>query len=336
VRRGAPAIQTSNRTAGGACRRFNLHTLGLMADKPRRLGRGLEALIGAASAPPHVPTPTVSAATVPESPLRQIALDRIRPNPFQPRKEFREEDLTQLQSSLAATGLLQPITVRQAGDHFELIAGERRLRAATRLGWTEIPAIVKDYDDKALLTLALVENLQRADLNPIEEAEGYSRLVSEFDLTQQEVATIVGKDRSTVANSLRLLNLPAAIRAMVQESRLTVGHARALLAITSERVMVDLAREAVAKNLSVRDVERRVKQATTSTRPPSTKAAGTTDSARSAEIRRVTERLRRRLQTDVAVDIDEKDRGQLRITFYSADDLNRLIELITGHTTEDL
>jgi ParB family transcriptional regulator, chromosome partitioning protein len=135
---------------------------------------------------------------------------------------------------------------------------------------------------------------------------------------------------------LRLLNLPAAIRAMVQESRLTVGHARALLAITSERVMVDLAREAVAKNLSVRDVERRVKQATTSTRPPSTKAAGTIDSARSAEIRRVTDRLRRRLQTDVAVDIDEKDRGQLRITFYSADDLNRLIELITGHTTEDL
>jgi ParB family chromosome partitioning protein len=307
-----------------------------MADKPRRLGRGLEALIGTASGSVQTPTPIASAAAVPESPLRQIALDRIRPNPFQPRKEFREEDLTQLQSSLAATGLLQPITVRQAGDHFELIAGERRLRAATRLGWTEIPAIVKDYDDKALLTLALVENLQRADLNPIEEAEGYSRLVSEFDLTQQEVATIVGKDRSTVANSLRLLNLPAAIRAMLQESRLTVGHARALLAITSERVMVDLAREAVAKNLSVRDVERRVKQATTSTRPPSTKPVGTTDSARGAEIRRVTDRLRRRLQTDVAVDIDEKDRGQLRITFYSADDLNRLIELITGHTTEDL
>jgi ParB family chromosome partitioning protein len=244
--------------------------------------------------------------------------------------------LTQLQSSLAATGLLQPITVRQAGDHFELIAGERRLRAATRLGWTEIPAIVKDYDDKALLTLALVENLQRADLNPVEEAEGYSRLVAEFDLTQQEVATIVGKDRSTVANSLRLLNLPVVIRVMLQESRLTVGHARALLAITSERVMVDLARETVAKNLSVRDVERRVKQATTSTRPPSTKPTGTTDSARGAEIRRVTDRLRRRLQTDVIVDIDEKDRGQLRITFYSADDLNRLIELITGHTAEDL
>jgi ParB family chromosome partitioning protein len=226
--------------------------------------------------------------------------------------------------------------VRRADDHFELVAGERRLRAATRLGWTDIPAIVKEYDDKALLTLALVENLQRADLNPIEEAEGYSRLVSEFHLTQQEVAAIVGKDRSTVANSLRLLNLPAAIRSMVQESRLSVGHARALLAIPSERVMVDLARETVAKNLSVRDVERRVKQATVSARPPNTTSPGTTDAARGAEIRRVTERLRRRLQTDVAVDIDDKDRGQLRITFYSADDLNRLIELITGHTTEDL
>src|SRR5678815_6111829 len=187
-----------------------------MADKPRRLGRGLEALIGTASSQVQIPTPTAStaAAAVPESPLRQIALDRIRPNPFQPRKEFREEDLTQLQSSLAATGLLQPITVRQAGDHFELIAGERRLRAATRLGWTEIPAIVKDYDDKALLTLALVENLQRADLNPIEEAEGYSRLSSDFALTQQEIAEVVGKDRSTVANSLRLLHLPAVVRRM--------------------------------------------------------------------------------------------------------------------------
>ncbi len=314
-----------------------------MADKPRRLGRGLEALLGttpapasrSAAAPGAAVQSAATAVVLPESPLRQIPIEQIRPNPFQPRKEFREEDLAQLQASIAATGLLQPITVRRADDHFELIAGERRLRAATRLGWADIPAIVKDYDDKALLTLALVENLQRADLNPIEEAEGYSRLVAEFDLTQQEVAAIVGKDRSTVANSLRLLNLPAPIREMVQASRLSVGHARALLAIPSERVMIDLAREAVAKNLSVRDIERRVKQATTSARPPSTTSAKT-DTARVAEVRRVTDRLRRRLQTDVTVDIDDKDRGQLRITFYSADDLNRLIELITGHTTEDL
>jgi ParB family chromosome partitioning protein len=172
-------------------------------------------------------------------------------------------------------------------------------------------------------------------LNPIEEAEGYSRLVAEFDLTQQDVATVVGKDRSTVANALRLLNLPAVVRRLLQEGRLSVGHARALLAIPTERVMVDLAREAVAKNLSVREVERRVKQATTSARQP-TAAPEKNGAARAAELRRLTDRLRRRLQTDVAVDIDDKDRGQLRINFYSADDLNRLIELITGHTTEDV
>jgi ParB family chromosome partitioning protein len=309
-----------------------------MSDKPRRLGRGLEALLGTPTAPSSAPlsTPSVAAASTatPELPFRKIAIQQIRPNPFQPRKEFRDEELAQLQASLEANGLLQPVTVRPVGNHYELIAGERRLRAATNLGWTEIPAIVRDYDDQALLTLALVENLQRSDLNPIEEAEGYSRLIAEFDLTQQDVATVVGKDRSTVANSLRLLHLPVAVRRLLQEGRLSVGHARALLAIPTERVMVDLAREAVAKNLSVREVERRVKQATTSVRQP-TAAPEKNGAARAAEIRRLTDRLRRRLQTDVAVDIDDKDRGQLRINFYSADDLNRLIELITGHTTED-
>lgn len=307
-----------------------------MADKPRRLGRGLEALLGTPTTPTAPPaTSTVPAPPSGDLPYRPIPIAQIRPNPFQPRRDFREEELSQLQASLASTGLLQPITVRPVDNHFELIAGERRLRAATRLGWKEIPAIVRDYDDKDLLTLALVENLQRADLNPIEEAEGYSRLAAEFELTQQDIATIVGKDRSTVANSLRLLNLPAVVRRMVQDGQLSVGHARALLAIPTERVMVDLAREIVAKNLSVRDIERRVKQAGTSARQPHgqrNEAGGT----RAAELRRLTDRLRRRLQTDVAIDIDERDRGHLRVSFYSADDLNRLIELITGHTTEDI
>ena len=305
-----------------------------MADKPRRLGRGLEALLGSSTATTGT-APASGAGPTSEPPYRPIAIPQIQPNPFQPRKEFREDELAQLQASLSANGLLQPITVRRAGNHFELIAGERRLRAATRLGWSEIPAIIKDYDDKALLTLALVENLQRADLNPIEEAEGYSRLSAEFALTQQEIAEIVGKDRSTVANSLRLLNLPAIVRRMLQEGQLSVGHARPLLGLPSERVMIDLAREAVAKDFSVRDVERRVKQAGTSTRQPSA-APQKNGTARSAELRRVTDRLRRRLQTDVTVDIDDKDRGQLRVSFYSADDLNRLIELIVGHTTEDI
>ena len=306
-----------------------------MSDKPRRLGRGLEALIGSLPAAAATGSPAASASASPaDVPYRAIPINQIRPNPFQPRKEFRDDELAQLQASLTANGLLQPITLRRAGNSYELVAGERRLRAATRLGWAEIPAIVKDYDDKALLTLALVENLQRSDLNPIEEAEGYSRLSAEFALTQQEIAEVVGKDRSTVANSLRLLNLPAVVRRMLQDGQLSVGHARALLGITSERVMIDLAREAVAKNYSVRDVERRVKHAGTSTRPPNA-AVQKNGGARNAELRRLTDKLRRRLQTDVAIDIDDKDRGHLRINFYSADDLNRLIELIIGHTTED-
>ena len=305
-----------------------------MADKPRRLGRGLEALLGAT--PVSSPSVPPSAGPYADSPFQQLQVSRIRPNPYQPRREFHDADLAQLEASLKASGLIQPITVRAVGDQYELIAGERRLRAATRLGWSHIPAIVKDYDDRALLTLALVENLQRADLNPIEEAEGYARLITEFQVTQQDVAAAVGKDRSTVANSLRLLNLPASVRRMLQDGQLTVGHARALLALPNERVIVDVAREAVAKDLSVREVERRVKQATTPARPPS---SGPTDrntsTARSAEIRRLTDRLRRRLQTDVTLTVDEKDRGELRIAFYSADDLDRLIELITGHN-EDL
>jgi ParB family chromosome partitioning protein len=306
-----------------------------MSDKPRRLGRGLEALLGNVTPISQAAVQPSAGEPLPESPLKQIPIQRIRPNPFQPRKEFRDEDLAQLQASLSANGLLQPITVRPVGSDFELVAGERRLRAATRLGWTEIPAMVKEYDDKALLTLALVENLQRSDLNPIEEAEGYSRLTAEFRLTQQEVAEVVGKDRSTVANSLRLLNLPAAVRRMLQDGHLSVGHARALLAIPTERVMVDLAREVVAKNLSVRDVERRVKQATPSTRQPNA-SAEKNGSARNAEIRRITDRLRRRLQTDVVVNVDDKNRGHLKISFYSSDDLDRLIELIIGYTTEDV
>ena len=303
-----------------------------MADKPRRLGRGLEALLGATpvtnAAVASPPTPT-------DSPLQRLPITRVLPNPFQPRREFPDAELAQLEASLRESGLLQPISVRPVGDHYELVAGERRLRAATRLGWADIPAIIKDVDDRALLTLALVENLQRADLNPIEEAEGYSRLIAEFHSSQQEVATAVGKDRSTIANALRLLHLPASIRRMLQDGQLAVGHARALLALPNEREMVDIARAAVAKNLSVREVERRVKQATTPARQPNVASPDRAPAARAAEVRRLTDRLRRRLQTDVTLDINETDRGELRIAFYSADDLNRLIELITGHN-EDL
>lgn len=312
----------------------------MSTDKGKRLGRGLEALI--ARAPTRLPVPDASpraadggartASTV-DSPYRAIPLSRIRPNPLQPRKEFRPEELADLESSLRVSGLLQPITVRPAprGDGFELIAGERRFRAAQRLGWTEIPAVVREVDDRLLLSLAMVENLQRSDLNPIEEAEGYDQLIRDFSLTQQEVAEIVGKDRSTIANTLRLLALPASVRRLVWDAALTVGHARALLALGDERSMSDLARAVVAEGLSVREVERRARNAARNTRKggaTATAAAG--GDSRSAELRRLEDQLRKRFGTDLKIVQTAKEKGELRIPFYSNEDFERLLELMLG------
>jgi len=283
-----------------------------------------------------VPRPLDAGARVAaaaESPYRTIPLARIRPNPLQPRKEFRPEELADLESSLRVSGLLQPITVRPAprGEGFELIAGERRFRAAQRLGWTEIPAVVRDVDDRLLLSLAMVENLQRSDLNPIEEAEGYDQLIRDFSLTQQEVAEIVGKDRSTIANTLRLLALPASVRRLVWDGALTVGHARALLALGDERSMSDLARAVVAEGLSVREVERRARNAARGTRKdgagPTAASAG---DSRSAELRRLEDQLRKRLGTDIKIVQTAKEKGELRIPFYSNEDFERLLELMLG------
>lgn len=316
----------------------------MTGDKNRRLGRGLEALLARApnraeqqdeaAARGSVPTPRQ--AVEPVSALRTIPLSQIRPNPLQPRKEFKPEDLADLEASLRVSGLLQPVTVRPAprGGGFELIAGERRLRAAQRIGWTEIPAIVKDVDDRLLLSLAMVENLQRADLNPIEEAEGYEQLIRDFSLTQQEVADIVGKDRSTVANTLRLLALPATVRRLVWDGQLTVGHARALLGIGDETRIAELAREVVAQGLSVREVERRVREGVRAGSKKTggaglTTTPGATD-ARSAEVRHLEDQLRKHLGTDAKIVQSGKERGELRIPFYSADDFERLLELLLG------
>ena len=298
-------------------------------DKQRRLGRGLEALINSA--------PTIAPARGQESgrdasslPYREIAITDIRPNRFQPRRAFRPEELAELQASIKSAGLLQPITVRPAGsDRFELIAGERRLRAATALGWSKIPAVVKDIDDRTALTLALVENLQRADLNPLEEAEGYQRLVDEFGMTQQQVADMVGKDRSTVANILRILALPASVRRMVAESQLTLGHARALLSFPDERSMAAAARDVIAHGLTVRDVERMARDGAKRPRTP----ASSVD-ARPAEVRRIEAELRKRLQTDVHITLSGKQKGELRVPFYSGDDFERMVDLLLGANRE--
>ena len=305
-------------------------------EKPRRLGRGLEALLTATKATQSTAA-TAEATSTDRSGLQHIPLGQIRPNPFQPRKDFKTEELAELQASMRSSGLLQPITVRPAphgAEGYELIAGERRLRAASQLGWADIPAVVRDIDDKTILTLALIENLQRTDLNPIEEAEGYQRLIQEFSLTQQEVADVVGKDRSTVANILRLLNLPASVRRFVQEGQLTLGHARALLALGNEQRMVDLAREVVAKGLTVRDVEQRARDASTAPkRVPNERAASTPGAAIA---RQVGDQLRRHLQTDVTVSSSDGKRGKIEIVFYSPDDLDRVLDLILGKQREQL
>jgi ParB family chromosome partitioning protein len=294
-------------------------------DKQRRLGRGLEALINSAPtiAPP---APTEAGRGASPSPYREIPITEIRPNRYQPRREFRPEELAELQASIKSTGLLQPITVRPAGpDRFELIAGERRLRAVSALGWSKVPAVVKDIDDRTALTLALVENLQRADLNPLEEAEGYQRLLNEFGMTQQQVAEMVGKDRSTVANILRILALPASVRRMVAESHLTLGHARALLSFTDERAITDAAREVVARGLTVRDVERMAKEG-----PKQPARAAARADTRPAEVRRLEDQLRKKLQTDVHIALSGKQKGELRVPFYSADDLERILDVLLG------
>jgi ParB family transcriptional regulator, chromosome partitioning protein len=306
----------------------------MSADAPRRLGRGLEALITTAKQQRDPSTPAERS----KADLQRLRIQDIQANPFQPRRTFTPEDLADLESSLKASGLIQPITVRaRSGGGYELVAGERRLRAATRLGWAEIPALIRDFDDQAMLTLALVENLQRANLNPLEEAEGYQRLIDEFGLTQQQVGEAVGKDRTTITNLLRVLTLPAPVRQLIQQGQLSAGHARALLALKDERKQTALAQEIVAHGLSVREVEARARgtaavpeQKGPLTRKPIDGPAATNDPA----TRRVEEQLRKRLQTDVSIQQTGNERGVVRISFYSHDDLERVLDLVLGQRSD--
>ena len=298
-------------------------------EKPRRLGRGLEALIPGA----HTPAPAAiapSPAPSASNEYQKLAIDRIRPNPYQPRREFDEGELSELQASLKASGLLQPITVRPSGSGFELVSGERRLRAATRLGWTEIPAIVRPMDDRALLTLALVENLQRADLNAVEEARGYRRLSEEFGLTHAQIAEAVGKDRTSVTSLLRILQLPASVLDLVEKGQLSAGHARTLVSLEDERRALQLATEAVARQLSVRELERRVREIQEPPRAKLATSAPSKPAATSPVIRRMEDELRKRLQTDVRLKLSGAERGTIEVSFYSADDLERVLDVVLG------
>lgn len=294
------------------------------ADKQKRaLGRGLSALIPQAGPAPaaHAAAPE-PVATPRNNGVLKLAIESIRRDNAQPRRHFDEAKLAELTESIKTQGILQPVLVRKEGNGYKLIAGERRWRAAQAAGLKEIPALVREVTEAQAFEFALVENLQRADLNPIEEAEGYQRLVEEFKLTQEQISQRVGKDRSTVANALRLLALPDDVKALVADGSLSMGHARALLGVPRLPEMQALAVQVAEQKLSVRDTEKLVQQ----------KRAHKKDAGKphkqSPQVKALVEELQRRLGTKVRLTERSPGKGTLEVDFFSYDDLDRLLKLL--------
>src|SRR4051812_14856624 len=277
--------------------------------KRKALGKGLSALL---------PDPEPAAAPTAES-AGEAAVDSLEPNPFQPRSAMDPARRGELAASIRESGIVQPILVRRQGERYQIIAGERRWRAAQQAGLATVPIVVREVADDRLLELALVENIQRQELSPLEEAQAFHRLQEELRLTQEEVARKVGRDRTTVTNTLRLLRLPREVRDLLQAGSLDAGHGRALLALEKVEEQIALGREAARKGLSVREVERRVAQM----RAPRARTAPTRD----ANTRAAEERLRATLGTRVEIARRGKG-GQVRIAFASEAELNRLFEVL--------
>jgi len=283
-----------------------------MVEKRPALGRGLSALI------PDSPVPAAPAG---ERSL-DLDIDLLRPNKFQPRTHIDDERIEDLARSIRSNGIIQPIVVRQVENGYEIIAGERRWRAAQRAGLMKVPAVVREIPEDRLLAVALIENIQRENLNPIEEAVAYRRLSDEFHLTQEQIADAVGKDRSSIANYVRLLRLPQDVRASVSSNALSMGHARALLALADEAAQLRVAREVLSRNLSVRETEALVKKAAT---PDAPKPEKTVD----VHTRAAEDKLRLSLGTRVRINRKGKG-GRIEIEFGTENELQRIYELLTG------
>jgi ParB family chromosome partitioning protein len=277
--------------------------------KKQALGRGLGAIL-----------PEIEEAEDHPQDFFYCEIDLIRPNRFQPRMQFAKDDLEELSQSIKEQGILQPLLVRDEHDGFELITGERRLRAAKKAGLTQVPVIVKRISDSKLLELSIVENIQRADLNPIEESEAYHRLITEFNLTQDEAATRVGKSRSAVANFLRLRQLPEQIKTSIQEGALTMGHARALLGTENATQQLTAWRAVIKKGLSVRETENLVRSLKDQKPAPRVGRKSSED----LHLLGLADDLARHLGTKVMIR-RRGQRGKVEIEFYSNDDLDRLI-----------
>ncbi len=281
----------------------------------RRLGRGLDALLG------NVETPEVTAVAA----TNQVSVERIEQNPYQPRKDFDEDELSSLRDSIRTHGILQPLVVRQVGERYQLVAGERRLRAAQSAGLREVPVRIVDFNDQQVLEAALVENIQRADLNPIEKAQGFKDYLDRFGLTQEQLANRLGLARPTISNLVNLLDLPPEVQEALRLGQISEGHAKVLKGLPDRDRQVSLCREIIARSYSVRDTEAAVKEE---------KPNGTTSAARSVtktkHVESIENELRKGLATKVEIRLKGKDRGQIILTFDSNDDFERLLEVLRG------
>lgn len=313
--------------------------------KPKggRLGRGIDALIpntgGAASSGSYGPeenAPAQATKEVVKEVVKEIVkevpaetllkISQIEPNRNQPRKEFNQEALNELAASIKEHGLIQPIIVQKKDGYYEIVAGERRWRAAKIAGIKKIPVVIKEYTPKEIMEIALIENIQREDLNPIEEASAYKNLMTEYNLTQDEVAKKVSKSRSTVTNSMRLLKLGDAVREMLISGEISGGHARALLAVENTDVQYELAKKISANGLSVRETERLVKSLVNPTAKKPLQANPQEDALYAA----IEERLRTLIGNKVSINKKSGGRGKIEIDYYSQDDLERIIDLFNS------
>ena len=295
----------------------------------RGLGKGLDSLIPTnvmmESEVKHSTVSTVSSAEEGKDGTLMVKLSKVEPNREQPRKNFDEDSLQELAESLKQFGMLQPILVQNRGDYYEIIAGERRWRAAKIAGLKEVPVIVRELTDQEIVEISLIENIQREDLNPIEEAQAYKRLLTEFHLKQDEVAERVSKSRTAVTNSMRLLKLCDEVQKMVVDDMISTGHARALISIEDPEEQYLIAQKIFDEKLSVREVEKLVKDLHKPPKPP--KEANKTLQAIYQEI---SERLKQSLSTKVSVSAKQNGAGKIEIEFYNHEDLERLLERITG------
>lgn len=305
-----------------------------MSKKKSALGRGLGALLPDDTQPKASGIENTKLYNFDErirsaGTISEVEVDHVSPNPYQPRTHFDSSALEELSRSIQQLGIIQPITVRKVGDRYELISGERRLKAAKAAGLNTVPAFIREADSEAMLEMAIVENVQREQLNPIEVALGYQRLIDECDLTQEQVATKVGKNRSTIANFLRLLNLPPLIQAGLRDGVLTSGHARALLPLEDESLQRSLMDEIAASDMSVREVEQKVRQLLKPTSKPKSSSSKRADQALTAEMGAIADRMRRALGTKVQIKPSGSEKGgRVEVEYYSDEDLERIVEFL--------